>query len=105
MKKTLFALAVVGLIVPNALGTAFVLHNGANAGLFAAELFGNDAGRIAMGDLILSSLAFWGWLFSRAERGRVRYPWLFVLLNVGVGLCCALPLYLALRATPEPSNR
>lgn len=107
MRKIYLGLAVVGFIIPYALVIAFIHENGLNLRVFVSELFGNYAPSLAMADLLLSSVVFWAWLFSAEQKNRVRSPWMFVALNLGVGLCFALPLYLYMRApsTGTPANR
>jgi len=96
--KLYLAFAVVGLVVPFALLFRFIVQNGPNVRLFVDELFGTYGAAIAMADLVLSSVVFWAWLFSAGERNRVSFPWLYVALNLCVGLCFALPLYCYMRS-------
>lgn len=65
--------------------------NGPNLRLFVDELFGNYASALAMADLTSSSIVFWSWLFVAAWQKRIRFPWIYVALNLIVGLCFALP--------------
>ncbi len=105
-QKFYLAFTIVGLVVPYALLTAFIERNGFNVRLFVEELFGNYAATMAMADLLLSSIVFWFWLFSAERASRLRYRWMYVLANVTVGLCFALPLFLYVRSvavSPEPA--
>ncbi|MGB1666096.1 MAG: DUF2834 domain-containing protein [Pseudohongiellaceae bacterium] len=43
-------------------------------------------------DVVISSLVFWAFMLSQKEKGPV--PLRFIVLNLFVGLSCALPAYL-----------
>ena len=98
MRKIYLGLTILGFIIPFALVIAFIHDNGFDLRVFVRDLFGNYAASLAMADLLLSSVMFWIWLFSAGQRTRVHSPWVYVALNLGVGLCFALPLYLYMRA-------
>lgn len=101
MEEIYVSLAVLGLVVPYALVILFLDRDGPNVRLFAGDLFGNYAGSLAMADLLLSSIAFWFWLFSAGQRNRVRFRWIYVVLNLTVGLCFALPMVLYVRSRSD----
>lgn len=95
------ALAVVGTLVPGAFLVRYFAGDGSLAGFLPAA-FANAAGGGLTTDLVISSVAFWSFLFPDARRRGVARPWLYVVLNLAVGLSCALPLYLWARArAPE----
>lgn len=89
------ALAIVGAIVPAVLLGAFIIDHGVAD--LADAIFGNAAAAAVMADLIISSIVFWVWLWREAPRIGVS-PWPFVVGNLLVGLCFALPLFLYVRA-------
>jgi hypothetical protein len=93
--RTLFlVLAIVGGIVP----IIFFGQHFASVGFgpvnFVAALFANPAAGGFTSDLLLSSLVFWIAMFYRRSQGRGPRPTLYVLLNLFIGLSCALPAYI-----------
>ena len=66
---------------------------------FIAALFVNGAAGGFTADLLISSLVFWTYMFSRKADGPKMWP--FVALNLAIGLSCALPAYLWATAKQE----
>ncbi len=91
MRAFYLVAAVLGAIVPYVFFIGF--FGGAGLGLpsFVAALFVNGAAAGFTADLIISSVVFLTYVFSR--RGGPN-PWPFVALNLLIGLSCALPAYL-----------
>ena len=94
--KTVYLLAaIVGAVVP----MLFFANFGATAGLdlvaFVQALFANGAAGGFTADLLISSFVFWIYMFSQQPAGPK--PWLFIALNLCIGLSCALPAYLYAR--------
>ena len=85
-------LAVAGAVVPYGFFIAFILAQGIDLQAFLAALFANGAVGGFTADLLMSSVVFWLYMFSRRENGPE--PWLFIVLNLTIGLSCALPAYL-----------
>jgi hypothetical protein len=98
MKNVYAALAVAGFFVPIVTSIPFSLQHGADAGLFLQQFTANDGGRLLLGDLFVSSLAFWAFLFPEARRLGIRGAGWFVVANLAIGLCFAFPLFLFVRA-------
>jgi hypothetical protein len=48
-------------------------------------------------DVILSSLVLWVFVFSEGRRLGMKKLWVFVLLNLAVGVSLALPAFLYVR--------
>ena len=69
-----------------------------------SALFVNGAVGGFTADLLISSFVFWAAMFSNSEDGSK--PWAFIVLNLCIGLSCALPAYLWAwtRATSEISE-
>ena len=86
-------LAVIGAVAPYVFFTQFFAAEGLG-GNFVGALFVNGAAGGFAADLLLSSLVFWIFLFPEARRVGVGKPWLFVVINLLIGLSCALPLFL-----------
>lgn len=85
-------LALAGTVVP----WIFFLEFFASfpAAGFIPALFVNGAAGGFSSDLLISSATFWVVLFTESRRSGVSRPWLYVLLNLVVGLSCALPYWL-----------
>jgi hypothetical protein len=100
MKNLYLVLAIVGTVAPY----FFFLQHFAAEGFAPAALlagaFANGAAGGFTADVIVASIAFWVYLLSR----RVERAWIYMLLNVTVGLSCALPLYLYLTARGAPAT-
>jgi hypothetical protein len=91
MKNLYLVLAVVGGVVPYLFFVPFFASAGLDLGTFIGGLFANGAAGGFSADLLISSAVFWIYLFSRADGPK---PWLYVALNLAIGLSCALPAYL-----------
>jgi hypothetical protein len=92
--RSLFLLfAIVGGIIP----LIFFGQHFASVGFgpveFVKALFVNPAAGGFTSDLLISSLVFWIIMFYRRTQGRGPKPTLFILLNLFIGLSCALPAY------------
>ena len=94
-RSTLFlSLAVIGAVLPWFFFVQFFQADGYEFGSFSAALFVNGAAGGFTADLLISSLVFWIFLFAEARRTGVARPWLYVVINLLIGLSCALPLFL-----------
>ena len=96
MKAFWWICAVAGAVVPYVFFLQFFAAEGVELGAFVGGLFANGAAGGFAADVLISSVAFWGWLLHSGAR-RI---WLYVVVNLTIGLSCALPLYLALREEP-----
>jgi len=92
MKTTYLLLAIVGTVVPYVFFLDFFAQHGLNLPAFVGGLFVNGAAGGFSADLLVTSLVFWIYLY---ERGAEKL-WMYVLLNLTIGLSCSLPLYLYL---------
>ena len=96
-------MAAVGTVLPYVFFIDYFQTHGAALGGFVASLFANGAAGGFSADLLVSSCVFWAFVWQDHQRAGVRRPWLYVLLNLSIGLSCALPLYLFSRGRPaEP---
>lgn len=94
IRTVYLGLAILGAIVPYLF---FVQHfNSAGFGLmnFIGALVATPPAAGFTSDLLISSLAFWIAMLARRNRGVGPHPALFIVLNVTIGLSCALPAYL-----------
>ncbi len=64
-------------------------------------LFANSVAGGITSDLFIASAAFWAYILSRNSGPK---PWLFMVLNLLVGLSFALPLYLYFDCRRTKSN-
>ena len=95
-------LAVLGALAPYAFFLDFFATNGLALGGFVTALFTNGAAAGFTADLLITSLVFWIYLFSRRD-GPAAWP--FVIVNLTIGLSCALPAYLYVLGRREVINR
>ncbi len=97
MKKLYFVLAVIGAIVPYIFFFPFIQAEGFNIPAFISALFVNGAAGGISADLFLASFIFWIFMFQQDRKASGPKPYLFIVLNLAIGLCCALPAYLFAR--------
>ena len=90
MKTLYLVLAVIGAVVPIMFFVSF--FNTQPQGDFIGALFSNGAAGGFTADLLISSLVFWIFMWRRQSNGPTIYP--FILINLCIGLSCALPAYL-----------
>ena len=100
MKNVYLVAAIVGAVVPYWFFVDFFATEGINLGAFVAALFVNGAAGGFSADLLITSVVFWIYLFSRPAGPS---PWPFVLLNLTIGLSCAIPAYLYVMARRGPT--
>ncbi len=91
MKNLYLALAILGAIVPYFFFLQYFAEVGFDAMALVAAAFSNNSAAGFSADLFFSSFVFWLYMFKR-EVGPT--PWLFIVLNLTIGLSCALPAYL-----------
>jgi hypothetical protein len=90
MKHLYLALAILGAIIPYVFFFRHFQSSGLALGTFVEALFVNGAAAGFTADLLITSAAFWIWLAAT----RAKRPWVYVALNLAIGLSCALPAYL-----------
>ena len=102
--RTFYLVAtIVGTVVPVFYFVSYFGDHGVDLGAFLAGVFANDAAAGIGIDVIVSSAVFWGVMFSRRRRDAdAPNPIPFMIVNLFVGLSCALPAYLYL-TTPRAS--
>lgn len=93
--------AVLGTILPYYYFGSFAVEAGFDVPLFIEQVLSARASMGFVVDLFISSFVFWPFLFKEAKRLGAPNPWLFVFLNLAVGLSCALPLFLYYRERNE----
>ena len=93
-KSVFLTLAIIGAVMPYAFFIPFFAAEGALLADFIGALFVNGAAGGFAADVVISSLVFWIALFPEARRAGVARPWIYVIVNLTIGLSCALPLFL-----------
>ena len=89
--KLFYLLAVIlGAVVPYVFFISHFMQFGIDLPNFVGALFANGAAGGFTADLLISSAIFWVYMLSQREPK----IWLFILLNLTIGLSCALPAYL-----------
>lgn len=97
MKRFYLIGAILGTLIPYAFLIQFLMQNSFDVGLFVQQLFANPAASMFTADLLITSFVFWGFLFSEGRRLGMSNLWLYIILNLLVGLSLALPLFLYFR--------
>ncbi len=87
-------LAIVGAVIPYAFLIQHFNEAGFDIGRFVFNLFAFPVSGGFTVDLLISSFVFWIAIIDRHRRSVGPAPWLFVALNLTIGLSCALPAYL-----------
>jgi hypothetical protein len=98
--RTIYLLfAILGAVIPIAFFADFAVDQGIDLVAFVMALFVNGAAGGFTADLLISSFVFWIYMFSNQSDGPK--PWVFIALNLCIGLSCALPAYLWSRTRPS----
>ena len=101
--KTLYLiLALIGATIPYVFFIGFIQENGLDMMAFLEAAFANGAAGGLTSDLLISSLAFWAVLIKLWRNDKGPAPWIFIIVNLIVGLSFALPLYLFVRHFTRP---
>jgi hypothetical protein len=105
MKKFYLLAAIIGAISPYATYFGYLAYvPGASGALSLA--WGSAISTATLVDFTISCLVFWPFVFAESRRLNIKWPLLFVVSNVLIGLSFALPLFLYCRELEiEKSNR
>lgn len=90
-------MAILGAIIPYLFFFQFFQVEGINLPVFVSSLFVNGAAGGFSADLLFTSFVFWIFMYNQASKGNSLKPPIFILLNLSIGLSCALPAYLYAR--------
>ncbi|MBM4206371.1 MAG: DUF2834 domain-containing protein [Gammaproteobacteria bacterium] len=90
LARTFLVLAIAGAVIPYVFFLDWFAAEGLSLPGFVGGAFVNGAAGGFTADVLVSSLVFWIYLLSRKTPGF----WLYVAVNLLIGLSCALPLYL-----------
>jgi len=101
--KTLYLiLAILGAAIPYIFFIEFIQEHGLDTMAFLEAAFANGAAGGLTSDLLISSFAFWAAAIELWRNDKGPAPWLFIIVNLLVGLSFALPLYLFVRHFTRP---
>lgn len=96
MKKFYLLAAIIGAIGPYATYFGYLAYvPGASGALSLA--WGSAISTATLVDFTISCLVFWPFVFAESRRLNIKWPLLFVVSNVLIGLSFALPLFLYCR--------
>jgi len=98
MKNIYLALAIIGLIVPNYFIFNFINTHGLDLTLFVNQLFSNFADSAFSIDLLICSTFFWCYMYSKRRINKTSPIWIYIFLNLALGLSFAFPLYLHMQS-------
>ena len=90
MKNLYLVASIIGAIVPYIFFIDFFISDGIEIAGFATSLFVNGAAAGFTADLLITSSVFWIYMFAN----KTPQVWLYILINLSIGLSCALPFYL-----------
>lgn len=96
LRNVYLVLAIAGAIIPYAFFLQHFRAEGLDLLTFVRAVFANGAAGGFGADLLISSLVFWVAMFHERRRGGPR-PLPFILMNLLIGLSCALPAWLYAR--------
>lgn len=99
MKRLYLILAIIGAILPSIFFSQYFLASGLNLPGFISSLFVNPLVTGFTVDLVFTSFVFWIMMFHEMRQGKGPNPLIFIVLNLLIGLSCALPAYLYARST------
>ncbi|MEA2348411.1 MAG: hypothetical protein QOG62_2198 [Thermoleophilaceae bacterium] len=85
-------LTVIGL-APLIWVAPWAAEYGFDLQLMSDGIFGSTLATAVFADVTVSSLVFWVWSFGEAKARGITW-WYFPILNLVIGLCFALPLFL-----------
>ncbi len=97
MKNIYLMLALMGAVVPYVFFGQFMLENGSDLSEFVLQLFATAPASGFTEDLLITSAVFWIWSFRETRQHGMSHWWAYVVLNLLIGLSCALPLFLYFR--------
>jgi hypothetical protein len=97
MQTIYLILAIVGFALPYSQLIPFFADHGLNLSLFWSELFINQVSSDVAVDLFTASLVFWIFVFKEGTKLHMKFLWVYVVVNLIIGLSCAFPLFLAMR--------
>ena len=97
MKKFYLTFAVLGGVLPFIFFDQFFFEHGFALSEFVSQLFSTSPAAGFTTDLLITSFVFWVWSYGQARKYEMKNWWLYVVVNLLIGLSCALPLFVFFR--------
>ena len=97
MRRIYLLAAILGAILPTLALLPFLLSYGFDLALLIGEFLQSDFAIATAIDVLFASLVFWIFLFHEGRRLGMQNLWVYIPLNLFIGLCFALPLFLYFR--------
>ncbi|MDJ0571645.1 MAG: DUF2834 domain-containing protein [Pleurocapsa sp. MO_192.B19] len=98
MQSVYFILSIIGLVLPYSKFISFIAANGLDLQLFWTQLFANQISSFFALDLLISVVVFWIFVFREGTKLQMKFLWLYIVLDLLIGLSFALPLFLFVRS-------
>lgn len=98
LRTVYLLLAIAGAAIPWYFFWQHIGVAGMAPGEFVQAVFATMAASGFAADLLISSLVFWIAMFREQAVNAGPRPWPFIILNLFIGLSCALPAWLYARA-------
>lgn len=90
-------IAIAGFTVPILPFINFLIKNGPDTRLFIEMMFENEISTFFSLDVIVSTFAVIILVYSEGKRKHMKHLWVYVLMNLLVGISLALPAFLYMR--------
>ena len=97
MKNFYLLAAIAGAIIPYLFFYGFIQNHGLDIPAFVQALFVNNPAGGFTADLLFTSCVFWIYMIHKNRESGAPAPYWFIILNLTIGLSCALPAYLYAR--------
>ena len=94
IRRIYLSLAIIGGVAPYVFFFRHFAATGFGAQDFLGAVFANPAAGGFTADLVITSLVFWIAILRRRSLRQGPRPLWFVVINLTIGLSCALPAYL-----------
>ncbi len=97
LQGTYLILCLLGIALPYSQFIPFLFENGLNFERFFEQLFVNRISAFFGMDVVVSSLVLWTFVWVEGSRLKMKNLWIYIAINLLVGVSLALPLFLLLR--------
>lgn len=94
MKILFLIAAIIGAVVPFIYYIDHFQVSGTSLGAFMDAITINAATRGLTADVLIASFVFWAFMIHRHRFRHGPNPIAYILVNLAIGLSCALPAYL-----------
>ncbi len=105
MKYFYGVLCLLGAVLPYGMFVPWVIENGINISLFAAEAASTRIGAFAWLDVLVSGVVLIAFILVEGARMQMKKLWLPILGTCAVGVSFGLPLFLLQRELHVERNK